>query len=126
MTPGGPRREPVTGNCVSEVCEVVPAADTTAGVESLVVVAAEPPLPPHPTRAAAITRTPSRHPRRKFTRVFISILRTVTSHCAYVPVGKGCLNGGAVRGAQGASGPVFREVSQLIAAKLRAFMPVDS
>src|SRR5450759_1952157 len=94
------------GRGATEGCCV--AAVIAAGA-TLAEVVAEEPSPLHPASAVAKANTARSRPARRFTRLFISILRTVTSHCAYVPVGKGCLKGGAVRCAQGASGPVFRE-----------------
>ena len=85
------------------------AEEITAGVVALAEVAEEEPSPLHPASAVAKANTARSRPARRFTIFIISILRTVTSHSACVPVGKGGLKGGAVRCAQGASGPVFRE-----------------
>jgi hypothetical protein len=103
-----------------DVAAGLKAEEMAAGVLLFVDTAGEL-LPPHPTRAAATARTPRSRPRRRFIRIFISILRTVTSQCACEPVG-----GAAQWAAKSAARMALKDrclgkVSQLIAAKLRAY-----
>src|ERR1700726_4735826 len=76
------------------------------------VVDAEP-LPPHPTRVAAMAKTPRSGPGCRFARYFISILRTRQA-LRLRASRMDCLKWAPVRCAQGATGPIFgAEESQM-------------